>query len=88
MPLADDCGSGVGVAAAQRQLAGFLQPALVLHVRRHARLVEGAWGERGAKSGEWLRQMVDLEHWGAFSASFDRVAEMVDETFVLTFENE
>ena len=39
-------------------------------------LVEGAWGERGAKSGEWLRQIVDLEHWAAFQHGFAEVAEM------------
>jgi hypothetical protein len=39
-------------------------------------LVEGAWGPRGAKFGEWLRQVVDLEHWGAFQHGFAEVAEM------------
>lgn len=39
-------------------------------------LVEGAWGRRGARFGEWLRQVVDLEHWGAFQHGFAEVAEM------------
>jgi hypothetical protein len=39
-------------------------------------LVEGAWGERGARFGEWLRQIVDLEHWAAFQHGFAEVAEM------------
>ena len=39
-------------------------------------LVGGAWGERGARFGEWVRQTVDLEHWGAFQHGFAEVAEM------------
>ncbi|WP_156384210.1 alkaline phosphatase D family protein [Marmoricola sp. Leaf446] len=40
-------------------------------------LAGGAWGARGAKAGEWARQTVDLEHWGAFQDTFRKVAEMV-----------
>ncbi|WP_445255600.1 alkaline phosphatase D family protein [Nocardioides aurantiacus] len=40
-------------------------------------LAGGAWGRRGARAGEWARQTVDLEHWGAFQDTFRRVAEMV-----------
>ncbi len=29
-------------------------------------LAQGAWGDRGGRWGERLRQVVDLEHWGAF----------------------
>jgi len=36
----------------------------------------GAWGSLAAGLGEKLRQAVDLEHWGAFGESFDRLAEM------------
>ena len=39
-------------------------------------LVEGTWGRRGVRFGEWLRQTVDLEHWGAFQHGFGEVAEM------------
>ena len=39
-------------------------------------LVEGAWGQRPARFGEWLRQIVDLEHWGAFQHGFAEVADM------------
>ena len=39
-------------------------------------LVGGAWGSRGARFGEWMRQTVDLEHWGAFQHGFAEVAEM------------
>ena len=37
-------------------------------------LAQGAWGERGGRMGERLRQVVDLEHWGAFQNSFQSVA--------------
>ena len=30
------------------------------------------WGNRGARFGEWMRQVVDLEHWGAFQHGFGR----------------
>ncbi|MFF2243494.1 alkaline phosphatase D family protein [Arthrobacter sp. NPDC058130] len=40
---------------------------------------EGAWGKRAARAGEKLRQMLDLEHWGAFQASFREMAAMASE---------
>src|SRR5688572_28117186 len=42
-------------------------------------LAQGAWGERGGAIGEKLRQLVDLEHWGAFQNSFQQVARQVIE---------
>ncbi|WP_200948051.1 alkaline phosphatase D family protein [Nocardioides sp. Soil774] len=42
-------------------------------------LADGAWGDRGARAGERLRQLVDLEHWGAFQKSFQEVAHQVME---------
>ncbi|QIK76490.1 alkaline phosphatase D family protein [Nocardioides piscis] len=42
-------------------------------------LAGGAWGPRGARFGEWTRQLVDLEHWAAFQDSFQRVADMAIE---------
>jgi len=42
-------------------------------------LAGGAWGRRGARVGEWARQLVDLEHWAAFQDSFQRVAAMAIE---------
>jgi hypothetical protein len=39
----------------------------------------GAWGRRFARSGERIRQGLDLEHWAAFEQSFRRVATMVSE---------
>ncbi len=40
-------------------------------------LANGAWGELGGRAGETLRQLVDLEHWGAFQSSFQDVAGQV-----------
>jgi hypothetical protein len=42
-------------------------------------LADGAWGDRGGRMGERLRQVVDLEHWGAFQSSFQSVAAQVME---------
>ncbi len=36
----------------------------------------GAWGGLAARLGEKIRQDVDLEHWAAFSESFERLAEI------------
>ena len=33
----------------------------------------GAWGRRASRLGERVRQALDLEHWAAFSSSFDRL---------------
>jgi hypothetical protein len=40
---------------------------------------DGAWGRRAAVAAERLRQGMDLEHWGAFRTSFDRLAKVVSE---------
>jgi len=40
---------------------------------------EGAWGKRAARAGEKVRQMLDLEHWGAFQASFREMAAMASD---------
>jgi hypothetical protein len=45
-------------------------------------LAGGAWGSRGKRFGEWVRQTVDLEHWGAFQDGFRQVAEMVKDVAV------
>jgi hypothetical protein len=39
-------------------------------------LAEGAWGRRGRKVGEALRQGADLEHWAAFQDAFQKVSAM------------
>jgi hypothetical protein len=38
---------------------------------------DGAWGRRAARASERLRQLLDLEHWGAFRVSFDALANLV-----------
>jgi hypothetical protein len=40
---------------------------------------EGAWGRWWARRGEWIRQELDLEHWGAFDKSFHRMRELVED---------
>jgi hypothetical protein len=42
-------------------------------------LVAGAWGRLAARVSEWLRQAIDLEHWGAFQRTFHQVARMAQE---------
>ncbi|MGH2464878.1 MAG: alkaline phosphatase D family protein [Candidatus Limnocylindrales bacterium] len=39
-------------------------------------LSAGTRGPQLARFGEWLRRAVDLEHWAAFRASFDRLAAL------------
>jgi phosphodiesterase/alkaline phosphatase D-like protein len=39
-------------------------------------LSAGLRGPQLARFGEWLRRAVDLEHWAAFRASFDRLARL------------
>jgi len=37
----------------------------------------GAWGPRGARLGEKIRQGMDLEHWASFRKSFDDVTDLL-----------
>ena len=37
----------------------------------------GAWGKTAARVGEFIRQIVDLEHWAAFHDSFDHLADLL-----------
>ena len=37
----------------------------------------GAWGQRLARTGERIRQELDLEHWAAFGASFGQFEELL-----------
>ncbi|MEV5964714.1 alkaline phosphatase D family protein [Kribbella sp. NPDC051952] len=39
----------------------------------------GAWGPRGARVGEKIRQGMDLEHWASFRRSFDDVTTLLAE---------
>ena len=55
----------------------FLLPPGLQHLEAFSEsLADGAWGRRGARFAETMRQAVDLEHWGAFQESFRAVAEM------------
>src|SRR5918912_1315760 len=38
---------------------------------------KGAWGSLAAKLGEFVRQLLDLEHWAAFQDSFDGLANLL-----------
>ncbi len=58
----------------------FLLPPGLQHLEAFDEAVaQGAWGPRAARAGERLRQVADLEHWGAFQDSFRAVARMVTE---------
>ncbi|MGY4773086.1 DUF7800 domain-containing protein [Kribbella sp. CWNU-51] len=39
----------------------------------------GAWGKRGSRIGEKIRQGMDLEHWASFRRSFDDVTTLLAE---------
>ncbi|WP_159803507.1 alkaline phosphatase D family protein [Arthrobacter zhaoguopingii] len=55
----------------------FLLPLGLHHIESwDEALAQGAWGARGARLGEKLRQGMDLEHWAAFQNSFHAVALM------------
>ncbi len=65
-------------------LIGTSLPYVLGHGMQHLetfseRLCDGAWGKRAARLGERLRQGLDLEHWGAFETSFDRLARLLEE---------
>jgi hypothetical protein len=58
----------------------FLLPMGLHHLESWDEAVsQGAWGKLAARVGEKLRQAADLEHWGAFQDSFQRVAAMAAE---------
>jgi hypothetical protein len=42
-------------------------------------ICSGAWGRIAAWAGERLRQAADLEHWGAFNASFRQMRSLLEE---------
>ncbi len=37
----------------------------------------GVWGTLAARVGEYIRQLLDLEHWSAFHDSFERLAKLL-----------
>lgn len=40
-------------------------------------ICDGKWGNRAARTGEWLRQHALLDHWPAFDRSFRLLAQLV-----------
>jgi hypothetical protein len=55
----------------------FLLPPGLHHLEAWNEAVAGgAWGRRLTRFGEWARQTVDLEHWGAWQRSFQQVADL------------
>ena len=53
-------------------------PLLMSHGIHHLQawneaLCAGAWGRWARRPSEWLRRLVDLEHWPAFRSSFERL---------------
>jgi hypothetical protein len=55
----------------------FLLPPGLHHLEAWNEAVAGgAWGRRFTRFGEWARQTVDLEHWGAWQRSFQQVADL------------
>ena len=40
-------------------------------------VADGAWTRAMKSFGEWLRRALDLEHWGAFPHSFERIVDLI-----------
>ena len=57
-------------------LPWLLSPAMHHLEAWNERVCGGAWGSVAARAGEKVRQGLDLEHWGAFNESFERLAEI------------
>ncbi len=57
-------------------LPWLLSPAMHHLEAWNERVCGGAWGSAAARAGEKVRQELDLEHWGAFNESFERLAEI------------
>jgi hypothetical protein len=51
----------------------FLPPGIHYLESWNEAVCEGRWGRTAARLGERLRRAVDLEHWSAFNASFERL---------------
>lgn len=58
----------------------FLLPTGLHHIEAWDEAIsQGAWGRVWARIGEFLRQVVDLEHWAAWQRSFQSLADIVTE---------
>jgi hypothetical protein len=55
----------------------FLAPGMQRFESWNEAVCGGAWGSAAARLGERVRRAIDLEHWGAFRASFEDVVELV-----------
>ena len=69
-----DCASHLLIASS---LPVLLPPAIHGLEAWNEAVVEGAWGERWKLWGEKIRQGADLEHWAAFTQSFDALMGLV-----------
>jgi len=63
-------------------LLGTSLPFLLAHGMHHLEawneaVCRGVWGRLAAKAGEFIRQLLDLEHWAAFQDSFSRLARLL-----------
>ena len=72
----EHCCGGFDHLLIATSLPWLLSPAMHHLEAWNERVCGGAWGSLAAKQGEKLRQELDLEHWGAFNESFDRLAEI------------
>jgi hypothetical protein len=43
------------------------------------RVCDGAWGGLGVRAGESIRRALDLDHWGAFAHSVERMARLLED---------
>ena len=76
-PEWDEVGGGL-TGGCSHLLVGSSLPLLLersLHdlERWNEAVTAGAWGSRASRFGEKVRQALDLEHWAAFSSSFERM---------------
>ena len=72
----EHCCGGFDHLLIATSLPWLLSPAMHHLEAWNERVCGGAWGSLAAKQGEKLRQELDLEHWGAFNESFERLAEI------------
>jgi hypothetical protein len=58
-------------------LPAFLAPGMQRFESWNEAVCAGSWGSAAARVGERIRRGIDLEHWGAFRASFEDLVELV-----------
>jgi len=63
-------------------LLGTSLPAFLMSAMHHLEawneaVCRGVWGRPAAKVGEFIRQLLDLEHWAAFQDSFDHLVKLL-----------